>query len=78
MKFIPTNEWMRVPDDAVLPPGCEIRMDMTKGITMARLMQSKQPPRVELKDEEIAGAGWFLVGMFAVALLGWSLWRAFA
>lgn len=35
-------------------------------------------PRRELKDEEIAGAGWVLVGLFAVALLGWSLWRAFA
>jgi hypothetical protein len=36
--FVPTAEWQEVPDGAVLPPGCEIRMDMSGGSKSARLM----------------------------------------
>jgi hypothetical protein len=36
--FVPTAEWQEVPDGAVLPPGCEIRMDMSGGTKSARLM----------------------------------------
>ena len=44
--FVPTAEWQEVPDGAVLPPGCEIRMDMSGGPKLARLMP--EPAEFEL------------------------------
>jgi hypothetical protein len=44
--FAPTREWQTVPDDAVLPPGLEIRMDMNGGAKLARLMP--EPAEFEL------------------------------
>jgi hypothetical protein len=35
--FTPTAEWQEVPEDAVLPPGLEIRMSMDGGPNFARL-----------------------------------------
>jgi hypothetical protein len=35
--FIPTAEWQVVPPDAIVPPGCEIRMDFENNVTRARI-----------------------------------------
>lgn len=43
--FIPTNDWRAVPNGAVLPPGCEIRMSMSiEGSVEARWQQPKAKP----------------------------------
>jgi hypothetical protein len=34
----PTTEWQNVPEDTILPPGCQIQFDMTTGQKQARLM----------------------------------------
>jgi hypothetical protein len=34
--FVPTTDWQRVPDGAVLPPGLDIRMDLATGRNEAR------------------------------------------
>eukprot|EP00960_Hanusia_phi_P049721 759727-Hanusia_phi.AAC.3 len=48
--FNPTVEWQQVEDDHVLPPGLEIRMDVTSGSRYARL-----PPQVRWKRREEGG-----------------------
>ena len=35
--FIPRAEWQVVPPDAIVPPGCEIRMDFENNVTKARI-----------------------------------------
>lgn len=37
-RFVPTDEWQEVPENAIMPPGLDIRMDVTTGKTMARKM----------------------------------------
>lgn len=41
--FQPTADWQSVPDGAVLPPGCEIRMSLSTGVNEARLRQLAKP-----------------------------------
>lgn len=50
--FQPTAEWQPVPDEATLPPGCEIRMSMSTGKSEARLRPAvvvEEPRAVGLK-----------------------------
>jgi hypothetical protein len=35
--FVPTHEWQDVPDDAILPPGLDIKVDLTTGSKQARI-----------------------------------------
>ena len=37
MMFIPTHEWQDLPDDATLPPGCQIEVDVSTGTKRARI-----------------------------------------
>jgi hypothetical protein len=43
MTFTPTGEWQEVPDDAVLPPGCHIRLNLQTG--------KKESRRPKQRDE---------------------------
>lgn len=45
-QFIPTNEWKRVHDDEVIPPGCEIRMSVGGGLPEARLRAVQPWPKL--------------------------------
>merc|ERR1712240_389257 len=40
-KFVPTHEWQVVKEGQVLPAGLHIKMDMTTGVKMAKLMDKK-------------------------------------
>lgn len=46
--FVATKEWQVVPDDAVVPPGLEIRMSLATGVNEARLIPAK-PARVAVR-----------------------------
>jgi AAA domain len=39
--FAPTKDWQDVPDDAILPPGLDIRVDVSTGRKQARLRDAK-------------------------------------
>lgn len=73
--FIPTNEWQVVGSDDVLPPGCEIRMNMKTGVNEARL-RPFVPPRLtpELKDGDNYGA-LSLLAILALVLIAYALSR---
>ena len=57
--FTPTDEWQDVPDDAVLPPGCEVRTNDQTGRRQARLApngQANDDPDFEPDDFDFAAA----------------------
>ncbi|MFL5337211.1 MAG: hypothetical protein ACJ8H8_29560 [Geminicoccaceae bacterium] len=41
---MPTAEWQGVPPAAVLPPGCQVEMDMATGRQRARLVPEPLEP----------------------------------
>lgn len=41
MNFVATHHWQKVPDGASLPPGLEVRFDMTTSCNYARLPHKK-------------------------------------
>eukprot|EP00392_Amoebophrya_sp_AT5.2_P017283 g17614.t1 len=55
IQFEPTAEWKEVPKDMLIPAGLEVKMDLEKGVTLARLaggVQAKaDEPRSELERE---------------------------
>ena len=50
-KFIPTSEWQEVPEDTILPPGLEIRMNFTTGKNEARLPEEETTSRATAAPE---------------------------
>jgi Protein of unknown function (DUF3987) len=50
--FTPTADWQYVPDDAVLPPGCQIQLDLATGRKQARLMPNGQAELDEAYSEQ--------------------------
>lgn len=80
MKFKPTKEWQVVGEDDVLPPGCEIRMNMRTGLNEARL----RGPRVNVPSTVSRGT-WSAIGAVAlgmvlaagVVLLPWLIEQVF-
>ena len=52
--FTPTSEWRDVPEEAVLPAGCEIEMDQATGQRRARIAPNGQDhPLDDLVDDLI-------------------------
>jgi len=45
--FKATATWQSVPDGMSLPPGLEVKFDITTGVNMARLLPAKKPPKTE-------------------------------
>lgn len=55
--FAPTTEWQDVPEDTVLPAGCQIRLNMETGRQQARLVNGHDDPLEGLDDEYASDAG---------------------
>jgi Protein of unknown function (DUF3987) len=51
--FRPTAEWQDIPDDAVLTPGCQIRLDMETGNQQARIAPNDRESPNEPDDFEL-------------------------
>jgi hypothetical protein len=57
MSFTPTHEWQNVPEDAVLPPGCQIQFDMTTRRKQARLMPDGEAELLQEYAEQEPAVG---------------------
>jgi AAA domain len=45
--FVPTDDWQDVPEDAILPPGLEININLETGRKQARIPNGHAAPKVE-------------------------------
>ena len=58
VSFAPTHDWQDVPAGAILPAGCQIRLDMQSGRQQARLAPNSEADALDgLDDDYAADAG---------------------
>ena len=72
--FEPSATWSQVPEGAVVPPGCEIRMDLANGKTYARLRNGAPAESPEPQSSEPQRSG--RIDLAAAIGEAESLWRA--